>query len=119
MPQLRKSSKPTKKVPPHSRDGGETPVKGYTASNPSFFKRKTIQYSNRSAKVIKDKDGQTIILLPQSDFNQVVSGVKDPMVAFRENGVEEWELPEGQVLVGNFKNRTKVPIQLSRRTELD
>lgn len=116
MPQLSKS---TKKVPPHTREEGRVPVEGYTARNPSFFKRKTIQYTNRPAQVIKQDDGQTLIRLPQTDYNQVVMGIKHPMDAFRENGVEDWELPQGQVLVGNFKNRSKVPIQLSQRREIN
>jgi len=114
MPRLRKSSKPTKEVPAHTRDQGMTDVSGYTARNPSFFRRKTINMSGRPAKVYEDKQGRKVIDLPPTLYNQVVSGVKDPITAFQEAGVEDWEYTSGELLVGNTKNRTKVPIELPR-----
>lgn len=106
--------KPTKDVPSYNREDG-TPVSGYEASNPSYWRRKTINYTTRSAKVIKEKDGTTLIRLPQAQFNQILDGVADPRITLKDAGVEDWELPtEGQIMLGNFRNRTKVPIQLPR-----
>jgi hypothetical protein len=108
--------RPTKQVSPYNRTDG-TPVSGYTAKNPNFFKRQQVKITPRAARVYTNKDGVTIIDLPVSEFNQVASKVKEPRQALLDSGVQEWEIPEGTFLVGNTKNRTKVPVTLPRKTE--
>lgn len=88
--------------------------------NPNFFRRKQIQYTPRDAKIIKNNDGSTTVLLPDSDYNQIAMKVKDPLESFKENGIEDWELPSGQVLVGSINQnrpRPKIPIDLPHNTE--
>jgi len=113
MPTLKRS--PTKKVPRHTREGGRVDVDEYMASNPSFFEKQRIKVTRRDARVYKTRQGVTVIDLPSHQFNQVVSGVKDPQEAFKESGVQDWEIPTGEFLVGNVKNRTRVPMKIPRK----
>lgn len=115
MPQLRKSGSSTKKVPAHTREEGKVPVEEYVARNPSWLDRQKVKVTPREAKVYRARNGMMIFDIPSHQYNQVVSGVKDPRAALNESGVQDWEIPEGQILVGNLKNRTKVPMKIPRK----
>ena len=115
MPQLRKTGSRTKKVPAHSREDGKVPVEEYIARNPSWLEKQKVKITPREAKVYQARNGMMIFDIPSHQFNQVASGVKDPRIALNESGVQDWEIPEGQILVGNLKNRTKVPMTIPRK----